>query len=117
MTHQSNPLSTPQTYQERFIEACKTTEPERLEQPGRHIAYSVHVTSLGQKHMVDGPFMTHEEAAISAEIFRRKCRNARATGFQQQEHPEYTAELFQLCQVSRAQLRATLAVDGAETAV
>lgn len=92
------------TYQERFTEACNTNQLEKHGFPTRHSAYEVRITNNGQKHYVDGPFFTHEEASISAENLRKSCRNARATSAFYQDHPAITPQLIKDCQTSRIQL-------------
>ncbi|AMB86661.1 hypothetical protein AWM79_15650 [Pseudomonas agarici] len=92
------------TYQERFAEACRVTELERHESPARHSAYEVRITNNGQKHYVDGPFFTYEEAAISAEILRKSCRNARTDSKFCQDHPAITPHLIRDCRSARAKL-------------
>lgn len=91
-------------YQERFSEACEVDELERHESAAVHSAYEVGITNNGQKHYVDGPFFTYAEAAISAEILRRFCRNAWATSAFWQDHPAITSQLIKDCRASRVRL-------------
>lgn len=77
---------------------------ERHGSVAAHIAYGVMVTNNGQKHQVDGPFLTYVEAAISAEILRKSCRNARAGSAFYQDHPAITPQLIKDCQANRARL-------------
>ena len=92
-------------HQERFAEACTVDKLERHETAAAHTAYDVRITNNGQKHYVDGPFFTYAEAAISAEILRNSCRNARATtGVLYQDHPAITPQLIKDCLDSRARL-------------
>lgn len=92
------------TYQERFAEACTVDQLERHESAAAHTAYDVRITNNGQKHNVDGPFFTYAEAAISAEILRKSCRNARASSTLHQDHPAITPQLIKDCRASRARL-------------
>ncbi|MFZ4964689.1 hypothetical protein ACL9RJ_10490 [Pseudomonas sp. Mn2068] len=92
------------THLERFAEACKRESLERHPSAAVHTAYTANITSGGQRHCVDGPFFTHEEAAISAEILRKSCRNARATSAFYQDHPAITPQLTKDCQANRAGL-------------
>ena len=92
------------TFKERFTEACGVVALERHESAAAHIAYEVRITNNGQNHQVDGPFFTYAEAAISAEILRKSCRNARATSCSYQDHPAITPQLTKDCQASRARL-------------
>lgn len=98
------------TFQERFTEASKVRSLERHESAAAHIAYEVRVTNNGQKHQVDGPFFTYAEAAISAEILRKSCRNARASSCCYQDHPAITPQLTQDCQANRARLSKDLSL-------
>ena len=101
----SNTTGQAPTHRERFAEACAVHMLERHGSVAAHIAYGVMVTNNGQKHQVDGPFLTYVEAAISAEILRKSCRNARATtGVLYQDHPAITPQLIKDCQANRARL-------------
>ena len=91
-------------HQERFAEACTVDKLERHETAAAHTAYDVRITNNGQKHYVDGSFFTYAEAAISAELLRKSCRNARATSCTYQDHPAITPQLTKDCQASRARL-------------
>ncbi|WP_323154896.1 hypothetical protein [Pseudomonas alvandae] len=92
------------SHQKSFTEACGVAALERHESAAAHIAYEVRITNNGQKHKVDGPFFTYAEAAISAEILRKSCRNARANSCCFQDHPAITPQLIQDCQANRARL-------------
>jgi len=92
------------TFQDRFTEACGVVTLERHESAPAHIAYEVRITNNGQKHQIDGPFFTYTEAAISAEILRKSCRNSRATSCCYQDHPAITPQLIDDCQANRARL-------------
>lgn len=96
------------THRERFAEACTVDQLERHASAAAHTAYDVRITNNGQKHYVDGPFFTHAEAAISAEILRDSCRNARATSALHQDHPAITPQLIKDCCASRARLAGQL---------
>ncbi|MCF5052438.1 hypothetical protein GIW50_16530 [Pseudomonas syringae] len=105
MTDQdSNTTGQAPTHRERFAEACAVQMLERHGSAAAHIAYDVRVTNNGQKHQVDGPFLTYVEAAISAEILRKSCRNARASSACYQDHPAITPQLIKDCQANRARL-------------
>ncbi|MCU1750082.1 hypothetical protein [Pseudomonas sp. 6D_7.1_Bac1] len=67
------------TYQERFAEACKTTEFTNHEQMiGGYIVWDVQHIRDGQKVVIDGPFFTEDEARVSADLLRGTFRGARA---------------------------------------
>ncbi|NWC00841.1 hypothetical protein HX882_33750 [Pseudomonas gingeri] len=91
-------------HQKSFTEACEVRVLERHESAAVHIAYDVRITNNGQKHLVDGPFLTYAEAAISSEILRKSCRNARASSAFYQDHPAITPQLLEDCQANRARL-------------
>jgi len=94
-----------ESVKDRFAAACAVDQLERHESAAVHTAYDVRITNNGQKHYVDGPFFTYAEAAISAEILRKSCRNARATtGVLYQDHPAITPQLIEDCRASRARL-------------
>lgn len=70
------------TYQERFAEACKTTQfqPHHMAkgpEPG-YLAWDVRHVRDGEKVTIDGPFITEEEARVSADLLRGTFRGARA---------------------------------------
>ncbi len=70
------------TYQDRFAEACKVQafQPHPLAQ-GPESSYLIwHVQHVrdGQHVTVDGPFLTEEEARVSADLLRGTFRGARA---------------------------------------
>lgn len=104
MEQDSKTTSQSPTHRDRFEEACRTNQLERHNSPARHSAYEVRITNSGQKHYVEGPFFTHTEAAIWAEILRKSCKNARATSAFYQDHPAITQRLIKDCQDSRARL-------------
>ncbi|POA28614.1 MULTISPECIES: hypothetical protein [unclassified Pseudomonas] len=67
------------TYQERFAEACKTSEFANHDQMiGGYVVWDVQHVREGQKVTIDGPFFTEDEARVSAELLRGAFRGARA---------------------------------------
>jgi hypothetical protein len=72
------------TCQERFVEACKTTDfaahPGTL---GGYKVWGVGDIVKGGRRLFDGPYFTEEEAMISTELWRsvpeRKCARAEAS--------------------------------------
>jgi hypothetical protein len=83
MTEQvSNKASQPPTHLERFEEACKTTHMETyiLKQgpDSGYLVWDVQHVHDGETVTVDGPFLTEEEARVSAELLRGVFLGARA---------------------------------------
>lgn len=70
------------TYQERFVEACKTQRFEScsLKQgpDSGYLVWDVQHIRDGQKVTIDGPFFTEDEARVSADLLRGTFRGARA---------------------------------------
>lgn len=70
------------TYQERFAEACKTTQFQSHHmaqgQESGYLAWDVRHVRDGEKVTIDGPFITEEEARVSADLLRGTFRGARA---------------------------------------
>ncbi|WP_460164296.1 hypothetical protein [Pseudomonas sp. S2_F03] len=70
------------TYQERFAEACKTTQFQSHHMAkgpeSGYLAWDVQHVRDGQKVTIDGPYLTEEEARVSADLLRGTFRGARA---------------------------------------
>lgn len=70
------------TNQERFTEACKTMQfqSHHLTQgpDSGYLVWDVRHVRDGEKVSIDGPFITEEEARISADLLRGTFRGARA---------------------------------------
>lgn len=70
------------TDQERFTEACKTNrfEPCPMKQgpDSGYLVWDVRHVRDGLKVTIDGPFITEEEARVSADLLRGTFRGARA---------------------------------------
>jgi hypothetical protein len=70
------------TYQERFTEACKAEnfKPHALAQGPNsgYLVWDVQHVRDGQRVTIDGPFITEEEARVSADLLRGTFRGARA---------------------------------------
>jgi hypothetical protein len=70
------------TYQERFAEACKTNRfasyPLKQGSDSGYLVWDVQHVRDGQKVTIDGPYLTEEEARVSADLLRGTFRGARA---------------------------------------
>lgn len=70
------------TYLERFAEACKTTQFQSHHMAkgpeSGYLAWDVRHVRDGEKVTIDGPFITEEEARVSADLLRGTFRGARA---------------------------------------
>ncbi|MBV6823862.1 hypothetical protein [Pseudomonas sp. PD9R] len=70
------------TYQERFAEACKTTQFQSHHMAqgpdSGYLVWDVRHVRDGEKVSIDGPFLTEEEARVSADLLRGTFRGARA---------------------------------------
>jgi hypothetical protein len=68
--------------QERFSEACKTDQftPHTLAQGPNagYLIWEVRHVQNGERVTIDGPFITEEEARVSADLLRGTFRGARA---------------------------------------
>jgi hypothetical protein len=68
-------------HQERFAEACKTDQfkPHALAQGPNsgYLIWEVQHVRDGERVTIDGPFITEEEARVSADLLRGTFRGAR----------------------------------------
>ncbi|MDB5984757.1 MAG: hypothetical protein JWQ69_5772 [Pseudomonas sp.] len=68
------------THQERFAEACKTTDFEKRPELGGYKVWEVTDIVKGGRQGFDGPYFTEEEATVSAELWQatseRRCARA-----------------------------------------
>ncbi|SED44620.1 hypothetical protein SAMN04490194_0405 [Pseudomonas migulae] len=83
MTEQDrNAAGTPPTHEKRFAEACKTTHFQSHHMAkgpeSGYLAWDVRHVRDGVKVTIDGPFITEEEARVSADLLRGTFRGARA---------------------------------------
>jgi hypothetical protein len=102
------------THQERFAEACKTDSfhPYPLAQgpDSGYLVWDVKHVRDGQKVTIDGPFITEEEARVSADLLRGTFRGARAYQGIYDRIWNYTPERERLIHGQALMSRALLAI-------
>jgi hypothetical protein len=101
-------------FQQRFTEACKASRftPHTLAQGPNsgYLIWEVQHVRDGERVTIDGPFITEEEARVSADLLRGTFRGARAQQIICDRIWNYKPELEQLVHDQALMSRDLLAI-------